>query len=82
MGLRMKHCNMEVHWKMHFLGGRGSQKTNIWGNWLKRGLGEFANLRGGGGVAEEGGGVFGEEGGGWYPNAHYVKMHQICCVQN
>ena len=31
MGLRMKHFNMEVHWKMHFLGERGSQKTNIYG---------------------------------------------------
>ena len=38
---------------------------------LKRGLGQFADLRGGGGLGKKDeGGVF--EGGGWYPDAIYV----------
>ena len=41
-------------------GGGGSQKTNIeWGDYLKRGgLGQFADLRGEGGLARERGWCF------------------------
>ena len=45
MWLKMKSVNIiEVHWEIGFLGG--SRKTNICGggggDWLKKGLGEFA----------------------------------------
>ena len=50
--------------------GEDSQKTNIEGG---GGLGQFTDLRGGGGGLgrKEGNGVFEE---GWYPNAHYANM--------
>ena len=50
MGLMMKNFNIfGVHWKIWFLGGRVSRKTNIEGGGLpkKSGLGQFADLRGG-----------------------------------
>ena len=49
-GLRIKDFNiMRVYWKIQFLrGGGGSQKNQyIGGIALKRGLGQFSDLRGG-----------------------------------
>ena len=38
MGLRMKDFNIfGVHWKIRFLGGGGSRKTNILGGLPKKG---------------------------------------------
>ena len=53
MVLRMKNFNVfGVHRKIQFLGGGGSQKTNIEGGvCLKRVLGQFANSKGGRGLA-------------------------------
>ena len=53
------------------------------GDCLKRGHGQFGNLRGGA-WQERGGGVF-EGGGGWYPNAHYENAkhsHRINSKQS
>ena len=49
---------MEVHWKIWFSGGGGSQKTNIWGDCLKRGA--WAVCRFKGDLAKTTGGVFDE----------------------
>ena len=61
MGLRMKNFDtLGVHWKIRLLGGI-SRKTGIEGGLPKKeGLGEFADL-GGGGLARQRGVVF-EEG--------------------
>ena len=67
MGLKMKNFNiMGIHWKIQFSGeGGGSHEKPIYrGKCLKRGLGQFADLRWGGGLAEE---------EGWYPNAPYEQ---------
>ena len=57
MGLRMKNYNIfEVHWNIRLL-GEGSWKANIEGeDCLKRGIGQFADLRGD--WQERGGGIF------------------------
>ena len=48
-----------------FRGGGGSHEKPIYrGKCLKKGLGQFADLRWGGGLAEE---------EGWYPNAPYEQ---------
>ena len=54
MGLRMKNFNiLGVHWKIWLLRG-SSWKTNIErGLPKKRGLGQFEDLRGGGGLARK-----------------------------
>ena len=67
-GVRMKNFNIiGFPWKIRFWRG-GSRKTNMYsGKCLKRGLGQFANLRGGA-WQKRGGGVF---EGGWCPNAYY-----------
>ena len=72
MVLRMKNFHiLGVHWKIWLL-GEGSQKTNTEGGELpkKRGLGQFANLRGA--WKERGGLCF--WGGSWYPNAHHETI--------
>ena len=61
----MKNFNIVgVHWKIQILEGV-YEKPIYRGNCLKRGFGQFADLRGGGGLPERGGGVF--EGGGDTP---------------
>ena len=48
MGLRMKNFSiMGVHWKIQFSGGGFTKKMIYKGDFLKRGLGQFAYLRGG-----------------------------------
>ena len=55
-------------------GGGGSLKINIErGLPKKRGLGQFADLRGA--WQERGGGVF-LRGARWHPNAHYVECQR------
>ena len=59
MGLRMKNFNiMGVYWEIRFLGG--VHEKLIQGNCLKLGgLGQFADLSGGGGLGKkERGGAF------------------------
>ena len=70
MGLRMKNFDiLHLHWKIWLLGGEfmKNQYRGGEGGCLKRGLGQFADLRG---LAwqERGGSVF---EGGWYLDAHY-----------
>ena len=63
MLLGMKNFNiLKVYWKIQLLGG-GSCKTTTEGGLSVKGLGQFADLRGGGGLAR-GGGVFFWGGGG------------------
>ena len=53
-------------------GGGVLKNQNIGGLSKKGGLGQFADLRGGGAWQERwSGGIF--EGRGWYPNAHYAQ---------
>ena len=73
-GVKMKNLNIiRVHWKTRFLGGGVfTKKQYIGGKRLKKrgvGLGQFADLRGGG-LDEKEGVVFLKEGGS-YPNAYY-----------
>ena len=73
MRLTMENFNIFwVHWKIWFflfLGGGGwvTKKQYRQGNCLKRGLGQFVDLREG--LARIMGVVFLRVG--WYPNAHY-----------
>ena len=69
MGSRMKNFNMGVLWKIRFLGGGCSRKTNIKGELSKKeGLGHSLDLRWGS-VKKKVCCFWGE---GWYPNAHYA----------
>ena len=64
-----------VHWKIQFLGSGGHEKPIYrGGNCLKRGLGQFANLRGA--WQKRGGGVFEAD---WYPNEHYGLLQDFRC---
>ena len=51
--------NLEVHLKIRLLGGINQYRR---GDFLKRELGQFADLREGG---------LGKKEGGWYPNVYY-----------
>ena len=74
-GVKMKNLNIiRVHWKTRFLGGGLlTRKQYIGGKRLKKpgwgGLGQFADLKGGG-LDEKEGVVFLKEGGS-YPHAYY-----------
>ena len=74
MGLMMKTFNIfEVHWKIQFLRGEGggvTKKQYRAGKCLKRGLGQFADLRG----SWQDRGKWCFWGGCWYPNAHYAYI--------
>ena len=64
---------MGVHWKIRFLGDVFHEKPIYWGELSKkRGLGQFAALRGGEGWQKRAGEVFLR--GVWCPNAHYVLI--------
>ena len=56
MGLRMRNFNfIGAHWKIWFLRREFAKNQYVWGNCLKVGLGQFADLRrgGGGGAGKE-----------------------------
>ena len=74
-GLRVKNFNiMGVNWKIWFL-WKESQKTYR-GEYLKKGLGQFANLRGG--LTKKG--AVGEFEGSWYPSPHYERFTKLVVV--
>ena len=73
MVLRMKNFDIfGVHWKIQLL-GKVHEKPIYRGDCLKKGLGQFVNLRGWA-WQEWGSGVF---EGGWYPNAHYDNLESV-----
>ena len=59
-------------------GGGGSRKTSIKGNWLKMGLGQVADLKGG--LSEKEGVVFFRGGGGDTPMyTMLIRLVQLQC---
>ena len=69
---------MGVHGKIWVLEEGFTKNQYIGGDCLKRGFGQFADLRQGGLARKK---VF-LSGGGWHPNAHYAIQTNFVFLEN